>query len=195
MQASLGEPRDLPTLQAAIAQGARFHFVFFWGHRPNDPSVIGKECLSQWFLSPFVVDGTSYPTAEHFMMASKARMFGDTDAEAAILRTRQPAQAKELGRAVRGFDEHVWREQRLSIVIAASVAKFGQNSALREFLLGTKDRVLVEASPRDRIWGIGLAADDPRALDPYSWRGLNLLGFALMEARERLRQQRVTKSS
>jgi ribA/ribD-fused uncharacterized protein len=195
VHADIGEPRDLATLHAAIAREARFEFLFFWGHRPNDPSVIGKECLSQWFPSPFVVDGITYATAEHFMMVSKARMFGDADAEAAILRTRDPARAKELGRAVRGFDERAWREQRVSIVVAASVAKFGQNSALREFLLGTNDRVLVEASPRDRIWGIGLAADDPRALDPYSWRGLNLLGFALMEARERLRQQRVTKSS
>ena len=90
---------------------------------------------------------------------------------------------------MRGFDEAVWERERFGIVVEGSVHKFGQDAALRQFLLGTGERVLVEASPRDRIWGIGLAADDERATDPARWRGLNLLGFALMEAREVLRAQ------
>jgi ribA/ribD-fused uncharacterized protein len=87
---------------------------------------------------------------------------------------------------VRGFDEGTWTAARFDIVVAASVAKFGQHPELGAFLLGTANRVLVEASPVDRVWGIGLAADDERAGDPYLWQGLNLLGFALMRAREEL---------
>ena len=89
---------------------------------------------------------------------------------------------------MRGFDDAVWQRERYGIVVEGSVHKFASDPALRAYLLCTGDRVLVEASPLDRIWGIGLAADDERALDPARWRGLNLLGFALMEARERLRR-------
>jgi ribA/ribD-fused uncharacterized protein len=87
---------------------------------------------------------------------------------------------------VRGFDETVWTARRFELVVAGNIAKFGQDPALRAFLLGTANRVLVEASPRDRIWGIGLSAANERATVPSEWRGLNLLGFALMQAREQL---------
>jgi ribA/ribD-fused uncharacterized protein len=136
------------------------------------------------------VDGVTYPTAEHWMMAGKARLFGDDAALARILGAPQPGAAKKLGRQVRGFDEDTWIRHRWDLVVDGNVAKFGQDTALREYLLGTGSRVLVEASPLDRVWGIGLAADDERTADPASWRGLNLLGFALMEARERLRAWR-----
>lgn len=92
-----------------------------------------------------------------------------------------------MGRLVRGFDEQTWRRERFGIVVEGSVHKFAAHADLREFLLNTGDRVLVEASPMDRVWGIGLAADDEAAGDPARWRGPNLLGFALMEARQRLR--------
>jgi ribA/ribD-fused uncharacterized protein len=94
---------------------------------------------------------------------------------------------KALGRGVRGFEELIWRQHRVSIVVEGNYAKFSQSEPLRDFLIGTKHRVLVEASPVDKIWGIGLAGDDPRAENPLEWRGLNLLGFALMDVRERLR--------
>ena len=97
-----------------------------------------------------------------------------------------PAQAKALGREVSGFDEAAWEEHRWDIVVDGSVAKFQSDPTLTDYLLATKNRVLVEASPRDRIWGIGLAADSEFAERPAQWRGLNLLGFALMEARARL---------
>jgi ribA/ribD-fused uncharacterized protein len=89
----------------------------------------------------------------------------------------------------KGFDQHTWDECRSPIVVAGNMAKFGQHAALRTFLLGTRERILVEASPIDRIWGIGLTRDDPAATDPRQWRGLNLLGFALMQVRGSLRQQ------
>jgi hypothetical protein len=125
-------------------------------------------------------------SGERVMMAGKARLFGDLAAADRILAARTPAEAKKLGREVQGFDEQVWEAARFEIVVAGSTAKFGQDPALRSYLVGTGRRVLVEASPLDRVWGIGLAADDPRAADPAGWRGLNLLGFALMEARDRL---------
>lgn len=112
-----------------------------------------------------------------------AALDGSADA---ILGAASPAEAKKLGRLVRGFDQARWNAERFGIVVEGSVHKFGQDPALRDFLLGTANRVLVEASPRDLIWGIGLGAANEAAGDPRRWRGRNLLGFALMEARERL---------
>jgi ribA/ribD-fused uncharacterized protein len=163
--------------------GARPRFLFFWGHRAGASGRLGAECLSQWWPAAFVVDGVRYATAEHFMMAEKARLFGDGEVREKILVAASPAAAKKLGRTVRGFHEQKWERARFDIVVAGSKAKFGQNAALASFLLGTKERVLVEASPVDRIWGIGLAATSTSASRPEDWRGLNLLGFALMAAR------------
>lgn len=131
--------------------------------------------------------GETYATAEHWMMAGKARLFGDEEARAEVLAAGHPRDAKAAGRTVRGFDEERWRAERFAVVVEGSVHKFGQHPALGAYLLGTGERVLVEASPVDPVWGIGLAADDALAQDPAHWRGLNLLGFALMAARERLR--------
>jgi ribA/ribD-fused uncharacterized protein len=170
-----------------VSSNRRIKYLFFWGHAPRRDGSIGASCLSQWWPSPFVVDGVRYATAEHWMMAGKARLFGDAEAERQALDAGSPAAAKRAGRLVRGFDDAIWERERSAIVRAGSVHKFGQNAELRDFLLATGDRVLVEASPLDRVWGIGLAADDERAQDPALWRGLNLLGFALMEAREELR--------
>ncbi|WP_187645319.1 NADAR family protein [Streptomyces sp. TRM49041] len=167
----------------------RVRFLYFWGHRARRDGEIGASCLSQWWPSPFTVDGVTYATAEHWMMAAKARLFGDAEAERRAVEAANPALAKKAGRLVRGFDEAVWERERYGIVVEGSRHKFGQDTRLRDYLLGTGNRVLVEASPVDRIWGIGLAADDERAHDPARWRGLNLLGFALMDARKELRGQ------
>ncbi|RII09614.1 Swarming motility protein YbiA [Streptomyces sp. YIM 130001] len=175
-------------LSQRVAGGERVRYLHFWGHAPRPDGRIGASCLSQWWASPFTVDDVRYATAEHWMMAAKARLFGDAEAERAALDARSPAAAKKAGRLVRGFDGTVWERERYGVVVAGSVHKFTADDELRAFLLGTGERVLVEASPHDRIWGIGLAKDDDRAEDPSRWRGLNLLGFALMEARERLRR-------
>ncbi|MEU8653956.1 NADAR family protein [Streptomyces sp. NPDC048737] len=170
-----------------VRTGARIKYLHFWGHRSRPDGQVGASCLSQWWPSPFTVAGVEYRTAEHWMMAGKARLFGDAEAERRALAADHPSEAKKAGRAVRGFDEAVWERERFRIVVEGGVHKFGADPKLRGYLLGTGERVLVEASPVDRVWGIGLAADDKAAWDPERWRGLNLLGFALMEARLRLR--------
>ncbi|GAA2418814.1 NADAR family protein [Streptomyces coeruleofuscus] len=188
MEEITGAVGSRDALIRAVRTGARIKYLHFWGHRPRPDGRVGPSCLSQWWPAPFTVDGVEYATAEHWMMAGKARLFEDAAAERAVLAAGHPAEAKKAGRLVRGFDEAIWRRERFRIVVEGSVHKFGAHPELRGFLLGTGGRVLVEASPVDRVWGIGLAADDEAAMDPERWRGPNLLGFALMEARERLRE-------
>ena len=165
----------------------KLKFVFFWGHTAPGDGRIGTHVLSQWWPHPFAVDGVRYPTAEHFMMAEKARLFGDETRLVEVLAAPSPGAAKAAGRRVTGFDDAVWCENRVEIVARGSVAKFGSDDDLRRFLVGTGDRVLVEASPRDRVWGIGMGKNNPDAAHPSRWRGLNLLGLALMKARAELR--------
>lgn len=161
--------------------------LLFWGHTRKHGRGLGNECLSQWYPATFVVNGRVFATAEHFMMFRKALLFRDEASATAILDAPSPGAAKALGRRVRGFDEAAWEAHRSDIVLEASLEKFGQTASLRDFLIKTGDQILVEASPTDMVWGIGLSGDDPLARDPRTWRGLNLLGFALMAARDRLR--------
>lgn len=176
----------LDWLKAQIAAGTTFKYVYFWGHTPKQAGVVDKSCFSQWFDAPFTLDGIDYATAEHYMMAEKARLFGDEASRLRIVHSRTPAEAKTLGRKIRHFDEAMWLQQRFEIVVRGNVAKFTQHPALAAYLLGTGQRVIVEASPYDAIWGIGLTAHDAAANDPTQWRGLNLLGFVLMVVREQL---------
>ncbi len=178
----MGDDQHLAQLRARFNGGERLTYVFFWGHQPAEHGL-SASCCSQWYDAPFVVDGVHYPTAEHYMMAEKAALFGDQATRTQILQTPNPGAAKALGRQVRGFDEQTWVQARFPIVCRANEAKFAQHADLRAYLAQTGTRVLVEASPVDRIWGIGLAQDDARAHDPNQWRGLNLLGFALMQVR------------
>ena len=151
----------LQQLRAAKATGANLKLLAFWGHKPTPSGAIGPGCLSQWWPAPFVVDGVTYPTAEHWMMAGKARLFDDPTGLANVLAASSPGAAKAAGRKVRGFDEQRWIAARYHLVVAGNVAKFTQHPDLRRFLLNTGERVLVEASPYDRIWGIGLATTTP----------------------------------
>ncbi len=124
------------------------------------------------------------------MMAEKARLFHATDSRKEILVSTHPAEAKKMGRKVKGFNAKVWDEHKHGIVKEANLLKFSQHTPLRDFLIKTGSRILVEASPLDNIWGIGLAQDDPRAKNPHQWEGENLLGFALMEVRDQLVKNR-----
>ncbi|RZJ89518.1 MAG: NADAR family protein [Hymenobacter sp.] len=178
---------DLDWLIAKVDKKERVKFLFFWGHQKSKSGELTAACFSQWWGAPFVVDTVRYNTTEHWMMAQKALLFNDLDIYQQVLLAKSPAEAKALGRQVRQFDNDVWNSQRSAIVVRGNLAKFQQHEDLREFLLHTKERVLVEASPVDRIWGIGLAADSERAENPKQWQGLNLLGFALMEVRDLLR--------
>ena len=187
MTGTVADARSTGQLLRFIQDGGQPKYLLFWGHRPPVAGGVGKGCLSQWWPAAFTVDGVAYSSAEHFMMTAKALVFGDTGAAERIRAAPHPGAAKALGRQVRGFDEKQWAERRFDLVVAGNVAKFSQHPDLRDFLLVTGSRVLVEASPLDRIWGIGLAADDDEATSPAHWRGLNLLGFALMEVRHRLR--------
>ena len=183
--------KPLPTNRQAlvdeIAAGRSFAFRLFYGHHLRSDGVLDDAVFSQWFDSPFTVDDIAYATAEHWMMAAKARLFGDDDALRAILASGTPSEAKQLGRTVRNFDEERWSAERLELFTLGNVHKFGSDPARREYLLATGDEILVEAAPRDTVWGIGLGANNPAARDPKRWRGANLLGFALVRARERLR--------
>ena len=170
-----------------LASPAPAEFCMFWGHMPDARSVITHSCLSQWWKADFVYDGVRYCCMEQCMMAGKARLFDDDAALAEIMASDDPKVIKALGRKVQGFREDAWDEIKYALIVAGNLCKFTQNAPLRDFLLSTGDALLVEASPYDRIWGIGLAAEDPLAKDPSAWRGQNLLGFALMEVRDQIR--------
>ena len=178
---------DRDALTAAMNSGWRPRWLFFWGHTAAKDGSTTKACFSQWWSEhAFVVDGVTYRTAEHYIMAGKARLFGDEETLARILAASHPNEAKVLGRQVKNFSEKAWLTARSDIVVRGNEAKFGQHAELKDLLLNTGDRVLVEASPYDRVWGIGMAATEAHAENPREWKGLNLLGFALMEVRHRL---------
>jgi ribA/ribD-fused uncharacterized protein len=179
--------RDVSALCAAFDRGEEISYVMFWGHTAKHDASVGPWVLSQWWYAPFIVAGETFATAEHWMMAGKAKLFGDAIKREEIMGAADPKTAKALGRKVRDFHTRTWEEHRWDLVVAGNEAKFSQHEDLRAYLLGTGSRVLVEASPHDRIWGIGMRASD-RAHDPHTWRGQNLLGFALMETRSRLRE-------
>ena len=167
-------------------------FVFFWGHTSKGDGVT-KACLSQWFPCSFTIDGQCYNCAEQFMMAEKARIFNDEPIREQIMRERDQMTIKKLGRRVSGFDGAIWECERYDVVFRGNIAKFTQNPHLQEFLLSTGDKILVEASPKDTIWGIGLDEHHPDALDPRTWRGKNLLGFILMDVRQQLREEQAAQ--
>lgn len=176
----------LERLLQAESDGSLPGFVHFWSHEPQHPARPGPWVLSQWWEAPFSVDGVVYATAEAFLMAEKARLFGDEAALARVLAATHPGAAKAAGREVTPYDDAAWSAARYDVAVRGNLAKFSQHDDLLAYLLSTAPRVLVEASPVDPVWGIGLSADDPAAALPSAWRGTNLLGFALTEVRERL---------
>lgn len=177
---------NLKWLLQQINAGEPLSFLFFWGHKRAKDGKISKSCLSQWWPDSFDADGVNYPTAEHYMMAEKARLFADDKHLQAILETEDPGKAKHLGRKVAGFDQQEWMDHRFDIVVKGNRLKFSQNDHLKDFLVNTGNCILVEASPTDRVWGIGMQQGEPGIESPKKWRGLNLLGFALMEVRDGL---------
>lgn len=145
--------------------------------------------FSQWYNSVFKEGEISYCCAEQYMMAYKAMLFDDKETLARIMSTTNPKDMKALGRAVRNFRPDIWDKVRVNIVKRGSYLKFTQNERLCKLLKNTGTRTLVEASPYDTIWGVGLAEDDPLILDSKNWQGENLLGKALMHVRSRIYQE------
>ena len=148
-------------------------FTFFW-HGP----------FSQWHPCEFEINGVTYSCSEQFMMAEKARLFDDTETLEKILASRNPKEQKSLGRKVRNFDQKVWEEDAQNIVFYGNMAKFEQNKDMKKLLLATDGTTLVEASPYDKIWGIGLRETNPKALKRETWCGLNWLGETLTKVRK-----------
>ncbi|MFT6245948.1 MAG: ribA/ribD-fused uncharacterized protein [Salibacteraceae bacterium] len=165
----------------------RLKYLFFWGHTPHKEGITTSSCLSQWWECEFESEGLKFKSTEHWMMYGKALLFNDYDIAEQILKCESPGEAKALGRKVSNFDNDIWNQHRMGIVVEGNRLKFSQNEDFKTFLLNTKQRVLVEASPVDEIWGVGLSRDSDKINNPNSWRGLNLLGFALMEVRDILK--------
>jgi ribA/ribD-fused uncharacterized protein len=178
---------DRASLERYIAITDWPNFLFFWGHTSKD-NQIGKHILSQWWPARFKIAAVEYATAEHFMMCEKAHAFGDEKTRSEILSASTPSAAKKLGRAVVGYEDAHWTALRFEVAYRGNLAKFSQNIELRKWLLSTADDILVEASPVDAIWGIGLSIDEC-GVHPEDWKGLNLLGFALMRVRATLRHE------
>lgn len=164
------------TTKWVIEQG-KSDFLFFWGNDNRKP-------FSQWQPSAFTTGEYTFPTAEHWMMLQKALLFGDEESAKIIMSDPDPSEAKKQGRLVKGFDPIKWDEVKYDLVVEGNVLKFTQNPDMNKKLLDTEDKVLVEASPYDKIWGIGMASIDVDAKNPAKWRGENLLGYALMEVRD-----------
>jgi ribA/ribD-fused uncharacterized protein len=143
-------------------------FVFFW-----------NGIYSQWHLAPMTIGKIEYNSCEQYMMHQKALLFGDDEIADLIMQEENPKEQKKYGRMIRGFDKATWDKNCLAIVYEGNLAKFSQNEDLKAALLLTGDRIMVEASPLDNIWGIGLDENAEGIEDPSYWLGLNLLGQAI----------------
>lgn len=155
-------------------------FTFFWKNRSP---------FSNWYPSIFTHNGIRFTRGEQYMMYQKAMLFGDTDIADAILKTDDPAEQKNLGRRVSNYNDDIWSAKRVDVMVAGLFEKFNQNPKLKDALLNTGTSTMVEASPVDKIWGIGLEETHPDATNPSKWPGLNLLGIVLMRVRDKIKQQ------
>lgn len=176
---------DIKSIKKRFEGGEQLEYVFFWGHQ-SKPGKVTKACFSQWFPCNFEVDGIAYNCAEQYMMAEKARVFEDEETRAKILKAADPKVIKALGREVKNFTVEKWAPVSIDIVVKGNMHKFAQNIELYQFLQSTGHKVLVEASPYDTIWGIGMQESDEGIFNPHNWKGYNQLGFALMEVRDAL---------
>jgi ribA/ribD-fused uncharacterized protein len=151
----------------------------------NENGVYFKSLYpSQWFIKSFVIDGITYNCCEQYMMAQKAKFFNDEETEKLIMNATEPKEQKSLGRLVKNFDENEWNIVADEIVFQGNLAKFSQNKELKEKLLATGEKIFVECSPYDKIWGNGLNITDTLNTLPHNWNGTNRLGKAIMKVRD-----------
>ena len=154
-------------------------YAFFWGSE-----------FSNWYYCPITYKGIEFFNTEQIFMWEKAMFFNDTEIADKIIKSDgNPSVAKKLGRQVKNFDSNKWLEEGYKVMVKANLAKYQQNPILRNILLGSGDRIIVEASPHDIIWGVGIHWIDDNILDEKNWRGQNLLGKALMEVRENIKSE------
>lgn len=151
-------------------------YFFFWKHR-----------LSQWHIVDFTVDSYTYNCCEQYMMHRKALLMNDFETAEVIMQEKNPANHQKLGRQIKNFNQEAWDRFKYNIVLDGNRARFSQSQKCRELLLATGDKLLVEASPYDKVWGIAMSVDDPDILDEAKWRGENLLGKVLTQVREELK--------
>ncbi len=154
-------------------------YALFWGQWP-----------SNWEYSPFTIGGVRFNCVEQWMMAKKAILFEDEGALRKIMGAQDPSDQKRYGREVRGYNDQKWARVRYQTVLEGVLEKYRQNEELCKLLLATGNLTFVEASPEDKVWGIGMRARDPDATKPGKWRGQNLLGKATTEARTIIRKER-----
>lgn len=171
-----------------ITNGNENDFIFFWGHTPAKDGKITETCLSQWWNCAFYENGIMFCCAEQYMMYKKALLFNDYEYAHKIIHCKDAKKIKEYGRLVRNFDDKIWNDSKQSIVMQGNLLKFSQNLELKDYLLNTNSKILVEASPYDKIWGIGMRKGTDEILNPQKWKGENLLGFIIMDIRDRLVQ-------
>lgn len=151
-------------------------YIFFWGD---------NDVFSNFYNTSFEYHGINVDSSEQAFMMEKAWAFKDTEIARDIYHARSAQEAKKLGRQVRNYDDAVWSRIRYDKMVKVLRVKFS-DSDLTEKLLATGNRILVEASPYDKIWGVGLSEATPKVLDPKNWQGQNLLGKALMQVRAEL---------
>lgn len=156
--------------------------IYFWG-----------SVFSNFAPVLFVIDFVAYTSVEQYFMSRKAAMFGDFETLGKIMKAEHPAEQKKLGREVKGFNGEIWDYWKYKVMIDGTLAKFTSSKHLTDTMLDTHDKVLVEASPTDLIWGVGLHYNDDKILDKDNWRGQNQLGKALMHIRRTIRSKHGTE--
>ena len=171
----------LEWLKEQISYGKEFNYTFFWG------AGNFNGYLSNWYHSNFSYKGERFANCEQFMMAAKARVCGDEETREKIMRTTNPKEIKALGREVKNYDDDLWASERKKAVLLANYLKYTQNAGLGKELINTGNAILVEASPYDKIWGIGMASTEDAARNALTWKGENYLGFVLMTVRDILK--------
>lgn len=160
---------DIPTVKNHI-------YPFYQNH-----------CFSNWYPSKFIINGNKYYNGEQWMMAVKARLFEDEATLYEIMKATSPSKAKSLGRLVKNFDPKLWDQNKMELVYTGLLEKFIQNPEMKAILLSTHGNLIVEASPIDRIWGVGIDKDNPNIYNKEKWKGDNCLGEVLMSIRNTLR--------
>ena len=170
--------------------------VYFWKPKLQEHGVLDSAVCCNWWIEPVTYQGIKFRSAEHAMMWAKANLFDDHLAMKAVLETRDPWSVKAIGRQVMAFIDKEWDDNSYKFVRAICYAKFSQSTRLKEWMLSQHpDTLFVEASPLDHIWGVKLDERHPDVMNFKTWRGYNLLGYALTEAMRKIRKEENDKGN